>query len=98
MKIRLLLSMPALLLISAASLADEQSITLSVPGMDCPSCPYMIEQSVLFVDGVQSAEAELKTRTCIVVYDDAIASVEDILSATADIGYKSSVVDPGNGS
>ena len=98
MKIRHLLSLPALLLISAASLADEQSITLSVPGMDCPSCPYMIEQSVMFVDGVQTATADLKSRTCSVVYDDAIASVEDILGATADIGYKSTVIEPGNGS
>ena len=98
MKIQLLLLLPALLLTSVASLAAEKTITLSVPDMNCPSCPYMVEQSVNFVDGVQSAEAELKTRTCTVVYDDAIASVEDILGATADIGYKSTVIEPGNGS
>ena len=58
----------------------------------------MVEQSVNFVDGVQSAEAELKTRTCTVVYYDAIASFENILGATADIGYKSTVIEPENGS
>lgn len=98
MRKRFLLLMPAILLASVASQAAEQTITLSVPDMNCPSCPYMVEQSVNFVDGVQSAKAELKTRTCSVVYDDTIASVEDILGATADIGYKSTVIEPGNGS
>ena len=98
MKIRFLLLVPIMFLASAALHAAEQTITLSVPDMNCPSCPYMVEQSVNFVDGVQSAKAELKTRTCSVVYDDAIASIEDILGATADIGYKSTVIEPESGS
>ena len=98
MKIRSILLLPFLLFTSVVSLAAEQTITLSVPGMDCPSCPYMVEQSVMFIDGVQSAKAELKSKTCAVVYDDTIASVEDILGATADIGYKSTVIKPESGS
>ncbi len=58
----------------------------------------MLEQSVNFMDGVQSAHADLKTRTCSVLYDDTIASVEDILGASADIGYRSTVIEIGNGS
>ncbi len=98
MRNRFLLLMPIMFLASVASQAAESTITLSVPDMNCPSCPYMVEQSVNSVDGVQSAEAELKTRTLTVVYDDAIASVENILGATADIGYKSTVIEPKNGS
>ena len=98
MRNRFLLFMPVMLLASVASQAADRTITLSVPDMNCPSCPYMVEQSVSFVEGVQSAKAELKTRTCSVVYDDAIASVEDILGATADIGYKSTLIETGNGS
>lgn len=98
MKIRFLVSIPVMLLASVAIQAAEKTVVLSVPDMNCPSCPYMVEQSVNFVDGVQSAKAELKTRTCSVVYDDAIASIEDILGATADIGYKSTVIESGSGS
>jgi copper chaperone CopZ len=58
----------------------------------------MVEQSISFVEGVQSTNAELKTRTCSVTFDDAVASIEDILGATAAIGYKSSVVESGSGS
>ena len=98
MKIRFLVLIPVVLLASVAIQAAEKTVVLSVPDMNCPSCPYMVEQSVNFVDGVQSAKAELKTRTCSVVYDDAIASIEDILGATADIGYKSTVIESGSGS
>ena len=98
MKIRFLVLTPVMLLASVAIQAAEKTVVLSVPDMNCPSCPYMVEQSVNFVDGVQSAKAELKTRTCSVVYDDAIASIEDILGATADIGYKSTVIESGSGS
>jgi len=98
MKIRFLVLIPVMLLASVAIQAAEKTVVLSVPDMNCPSCPYMVEQSVNFVDGVQSAKAELKTRTCSVVYDDAIASIEDILGATADIGYKSTVIESGSGS
>ena len=98
MKIRFLVLIPVMLLASVAIQAAEKTVVLSVPDMNCPSCPYMVEQSVNFVDGVRSAKAELKTRTCSVVYDDAIASIEDILGATADIGYKSTVIESGSGS
>lgn len=98
MRKRFLLLIPALLLVSVVSQAADRTITLSVPDMNCPSCPYMVERSVNMVEGVQSAKAELKTRTCSVVYDDAVASIEDILGATADIGYKSTVIETGNGS
>lgn len=91
-------SVALLAMFSASTFAAERTITLSVPGMNCPSCPYMVEQSISFVDGVQSANAVLETRTCSVTFNDAIASVDDILGATADIGYKSSVVIPGEGS
>lgn len=82
----------ALMLSASASFAAEKTITLSVPGMNCPSCPYMIEQSISVVDGVQSADAELETRTCSVTFDDAVATVEDISGATAGIRYPSTII------
>jgi mercuric ion binding protein len=93
-----LISFTLLMLSASLSFAAEKTITLSVPDMNCPSCPYMVEQSISFVEGVQSVNAELKTRTCSVTFDDAVASIDDILGATANIGYKSSVVDAGNDS
>jgi len=93
-----IVSIALLVLFTSTTFAAEKTITLSVPGMNCPSCPYMIERSISFVEGVQSATAALETRTCSVTFDDAIVSVDDILGATADIGYESSVVTPSDGS
>lgn len=92
-KIIALTSFALLMLLASMSFAAEKTVLLSVPDMNCPSCPYMIEQSISFVEGVQSANAELKTRTCSVTFDDAVASLEDILGATADIGYRSTLIE-----
>jgi len=92
-----ILSIALLVMAASASFAAEKTINLSIPDMNCPSCPYMIEQSISFVEGVISADAVLETKTCSVTYDDAIASVDDILRATVDIGFKSMVI-PGDGS
>lgn len=84
----------ALLTLSASlSFAADKTITLSVPDMNCPSCPYMVEKSISVVEGVQSAKVELKTRTCSVTFDDAVASIEDILGATAGIGFRSTLIE-----
>lgn len=82
-------------LASSVSLAAERTITLSIPGMNCPSCPYMVEQSLAAVEGVRTAKADLGTRTADITFDDAIASVVDMLGATAAIGYESSLLAAG---
>lgn len=85
-------------LTSTPSLAADKTIGLSVPDMNCPSCPYMVKQSLSKVAGVRAAEVDHRTRTAQVTFDDAIASVDDILGATAAIGYESTLVAAGEGS
>jgi len=58
----------------------------------------MIEKSISAVDGVKSAAAVFKDRTCSVVFDDAVTGVDDILKATANIGYKATVIKSDTGS
>ena len=82
----------AALLTSSIAYAGEQTATLSVPGMNCASCPYMIKSALSEVDGVQDVTATLKDRTATVVFDDAVVSVIAIQQATADIGYPSSII------
>ncbi len=68
--------------------ADEQTVTFSVPGMYCASCPYIVEAAMGGVEGVRSVTADSDTRTALVVFDDAIASVEGIAFASAAAGYE----------
>lgn len=82
----------SLLPLSSAYAADR-TIKLSVPGMNCASCPYMVESAINGVNGIKSVDATMEGRTATVTFDDQITSVEEIMSATAGIGYESSLIE-----
>lgn len=90
------LSTPALallsMLVAAPAFAVEQTVTFSVPGMHCPSCPFIVESAMGRVEGVTQVTADSDTLTAKVVFDDAIVSAEDIALASAAAGYKASLV------
>ncbi len=81
-----------------AANAAQQTVKLSVPGMTCASCPYMVKQAISTVDGIKSVEATMEDRSATVVFDDALTSVDEIKQATAGIGYPSSLFEAGSGS
>lgn len=81
---------------STMVLAAEQTIKLSVPGMYCESCPYIVKKAISGIKGVKLVEATLEDRTATVTYDDAVASIKAITQATIDAGYESSVIDSTN--
>jgi len=72
-------------------MAAEQTIKLSVPGMTCVSCPYIVKQAISMVDGIISVEATMDDLSATVTYDDAITNLDEITQATADVGYPSSL-------
>lgn len=82
----------AVLTMSSAALATEQTVKLSVPGMSCASCPYMVKDAISMVDGIKSVEATMDDRSATVVYDDAVTSITEIQDATESIGYPSTVL------
>ncbi|MDN3519266.1 cation transporter [Aquisalimonas lutea] len=69
----------------------ERTVALSVDGMTCVSCPYMVEQSLKRLDGVVDARASMGTDAAEVTFDDDRVSVEALASATANAGFPSSV-------
>jgi mercuric ion binding protein len=81
-----------LLLGAASAWAGEQTVKLSVPGMNCVSCPYMVKKVISRVDGVLSVSATMKDRSATVSFDDAKTTIEQVRAATASIGYPSTVV------
>lgn len=80
------------LLTAAPVLAAEQTVTFSVPGMHCPSCPFIVESAMGSVEGVTQVTADSDTLTAEVVFDDAVTSVEDIELASAAAGYEAQLV------
>ena len=86
------------ILASTTSFAGDKTVKLSVPGMTCASCPYIVKGSIDMLDGIKSVEATMEDRSATVTYDDAITNLEEITQATADVGYPSSLFKAGSDS
>ncbi len=61
---------------------------LKVIGMDCASCAKAIENAVLKISGVSSAQVNFASQTLLVEFDETKTSIKDIEKAVNDAGYK----------
>lgn len=84
----LLLSAAVSLLAAAPGMAETRVADLSVPGMTCPSCPFVVQAAIGAVDGVSSVTTDLDAHRAQVTFDDAVTSIEAITSASANAGYE----------
>lgn len=83
-------ALAALLLCAAApSFAATQHVTLTIPTMDCATCPVTIRVALMKVPGVSKAVVSYKKRSAQVTYDDTKADVAALTRATNDAGYPS---------
>jgi len=71
--------------------ANIKQITLDVPGMSCPSCPYTVQKSLKKLDGVVSAQADLDTKKAVVKYDPSKVTTQAMIEATTNAGYPSTL-------
>ena len=72
-------------------MAATQTVTLSVPGMNCAACPITVKKALGKVPGVSETEVNLDKREAAVTFDDARANVEALTRATLNAGYPSTV-------
>ncbi|MDE3036947.1 MAG: cation transporter [Pseudomonadota bacterium] len=66
-------------------------VTLDVPGMFCPTCPFTVRKSLEKLPGVSKVETSLNTKTAVVTYDPSKVKVEKLIETTTAIGYPSTV-------
>lgn len=86
-----LFALSALAFSFSGAVAADRAVTLKVPGMNCPSCPFFVTKVLKKVKGVKSVKTSLKQRTATIVFDDAKTDVAALTTATGSIGYKSTV-------
>ncbi len=84
------------LMASSPVFAAEQTVSFSVPGMFCASCPFIVEAAMGKVEGVKSVTADAETRIVLVVFDDAIATIEQIELASTNVGYEATLINSGS--
>ena len=82
----------ALAIASFGAWAKPDTVTLSVPGMNCAVCPITVRKALERVDGVATAKVDYETKTAVVTFDDGLTSVQKLREATSNVGYPSQVV------
>jgi periplasmic mercuric ion binding protein len=79
----------ALVCVTAQVHAAPKQVTLTVPTMDCDTCPITIRVSLMKVPGVSRAVVSYARRNAKVTFDDAKTNVAALTKATEAAGYPS---------
>ncbi|QCB46503.1 mercury resistance system periplasmic binding protein MerP [Hydrogenophaga sp. PAMC20947] len=85
------LALASIFLVTAPVWAAVQTVTLSVPTMDCPVCPITVKKALTNLQGVSKAEVNFDKRQATVTFDDAKTDVTALTQATTNAGYPSTL-------
>ena len=83
-----------LVFVSFNAYAQQQSVTLHLPGMNCAACPLTVKMALNRVEGVNNAKVDFQTKQALVNYDDTKVTVNELIKATTNAGYPSTVIHP----
>jgi len=75
-------------------LAEVRDIHLLVEGIHCAACVWLIERSLMPMDGVLTANVNLSGRRLHLRWDNRRISLSHILQRLAEIGYRAVPYDP----
>ena len=73
----------------ALASAAIRTVILTIPTMDCATCPITIRLALMHVTGVSKAKVSYDKREARVTFDDAKTNVAALTKATTDVGYPS---------
>ena len=85
------LALASIIVTAAPAWAAVQTVTLSVPTMDCPVCPITVKKALTNVAGVSKAEVNFDKRQAAVTFDDAKTNIAALTQATTNAGYPSTL-------
>ncbi len=81
----------ALMVLMTAAWITPKTITLSIPGMTCATCPITIKAALKKVPGVTDVTVSYERLEAVVTFDDTKTDAEALIKATTDAGYPSTV-------
>ncbi|MBC8772547.1 MAG: mercury resistance system periplasmic binding protein MerP [Stenotrophomonas sp.] len=79
------------LALSAPAWAATRTVTLSVPGMTCATCPITVKKALSKVEGVIAAKVTWEPKEAVVTYDDTKTTPAALTQATGNAGYPSTI-------
>jgi mercuric ion binding protein len=87
-----LIALSLLVAMTSPVWAATQTVTLSVPDMNCAACPITVKKALTKVPGVGKIDVSLERSEATVTFDDAKTNADALTRATKDAGYPSTVV------
>ena len=78
----------------ASDLPLHSEATLSIEGIRCAACVWLIEKRLSQVPGLRAANLNVATEKLQVSWDSALCKPSDILQAVRDVGYVAYPFDP----
>lgn len=89
----MLLILIVVLQVEAAQIKTSSVDTaiLFIPNMDCGVCPITVKKALSAVSGVNSVDVDTKNKTAIVKFDSQKATTSQLINATTQAGYPSSL-------
>ena len=79
------------IMLTAAVMASETKVTIDIEGMTCNGCVNSVTTALNQIEGVQSAEVNLKPGCATVTFDDERADSKQMLEAISKLGYKATL-------
>lgn len=76
-----------------SGIEGTSTVMLSVPDMSCMACPITVRKSLERLAGVLNAEVTLETKTAIVTFDPTKARVSQLITATTNVGFPSTLME-----
>lgn len=70
------------------SSADSKEVTLSLDGISCAACAWLIERKMSNKDGLISMRVNTTTNRALMRWDDSKVKLSDLLSSIHALGYK----------
>lgn len=81
----------SLLLAGSVHAANPQTLTLDVQNMTCRACPITVKKALEKVPGVTEAKIDFDRKTAAVRFDQDKVKPTDLIEATTNAGYPSTV-------
>jgi periplasmic mercuric ion binding protein len=85
------LALIAMLALIPAFAATPRIVVLDVENMTCPVCPITVRKSLQKLPGVAEAKVDFDTKTATVKFDPDQVAPAQLIKATTEAGYPSTV-------
>jgi copper chaperone CopZ len=70
---------------------STRTVTVEITGMHCASCGILVDDCMEDVDGVVTAQTDLRSGRCVAVVADTVSDAE-VLAAVVEAGYTGIIV------